>query len=145
MDLNHVRGFGPFIAVIENTVRDPETAKALSKEVKTVTGPRPQSAGRSELRTERTRLGPNLAESFELARAAYPGRLHIYNVATEKLFTITTNQADSEILLIEDGAVYYRVSDRLYKASISDQGIGSAELLATDERIRDAHWAFIKH
>ena len=55
---------------------------------------------------------------------------------------ITTDQADSEILLIEKGVVYYRVSDRLYSAPITATGIGTASLLATDEAIRDAHWAF---
>jgi hypothetical protein len=75
----------------------------------------------------------------------YPGRLDVYNIDTDKLFTITTNQGDSEILLIEDNTVYYRVSNRLYKAPITDGGIGTAALIATDEAIRDAHWAFIKH
>jgi hypothetical protein len=37
------------------------------------------------------------------------------------------------------------VSDRLYKAPITDSGVGAATLMATDEAIRDAHWAFIKH
>ena len=75
----------------------------------------------------------------------YPGRLDVYNIDTEKLCTITTNQGDSEILLIEDNTVYYRVSDRLYKAPITDSGFGAATLIANDEAIRDAHWAFIKH
>lgn len=34
--------------------------------------------------------------------------------------------------------------DRLYSAPITEKGIGAAHLIATDEAIRDAHWAFIK-
>jgi len=32
----------------------------------------------------------------------------------------------------------------LYKAPITDSGIGAPTLIATDEAVRDAHWAFIK-
>jgi hypothetical protein len=75
----------------------------------------------------------------------FPGRLHLYNIETERLDTIVTNQGDSEILLIENDTVYYRVSDRLYSAPITEKGIGAAKLIAKDDLIRDSHWAFIKH
>jgi hypothetical protein len=78
-------------------------------------------------------------------RETYPGILHLYNVATEKYYTITTNQGDSEIILVDNNTVYYRVSDRLYSAAITDSGLDPAKLLATSEIIRDAHWAFYKH
>jgi hypothetical protein len=142
-----MRAFSSMIAATEivakQTPAEPKTAGRA-----TVVTSAPQvreSAGASEWRTQRTRTGPSLAEEFRESPSIYPGRLHIYNIDTEKLFTITTNQGDSEILLIEDNTVYYRVSDRLYKAPITDGGIGAATLMATDEAIRDAHWAFIKH
>jgi len=65
-------------------------------------------------------------------------------IETEKLFPLNTDQADSEVLLVESGLVYYRVLNQLYEASISDRGIGPARLLATDDAILDAHWAFMK-
>jgi hypothetical protein len=71
--------------------------------------------------------------------------LHLYDIDNEKVYTIETHQGDSEVLLIEDGVVYYRASDRLYSAPITALGLGSARLVATDEAIRDAHWSFIKH
>jgi len=37
------------------------------------------------------------------------------------------------------------MSDRLYSAPVTDKGIGVARLVAKDEIIRDAHWAFLKH
>jgi hypothetical protein len=103
-----------------------------------------RSAGSAAWREEESSTGPSMTEAFENSTVVYPGRLDVYNIDTEKLFTIATNQGDSEILLIEDNTVYYRVSDRLYKAPITDRGIGVASLIATDEAIRDAHWAFIK-
>ena len=75
----------------------------------------------------------------------FPGRLHLYDVTNERVYTIATNQGDSEVLLVENNIVYYRVSDRLYSAPVTEKGIGAARLLASNEAIRDAHWAFIKH
>jgi hypothetical protein len=75
----------------------------------------------------------------------YPGRLFLYDANTERLYTIVTHQGDSEILLVEDGTVYYRASDRLYSAPITNLGLGEPKLLAKSDVVRDAHWAFIKH
>jgi hypothetical protein len=103
------------------------------------------SSGKAEWRQENTAGGPNQAAVFEGADLAFSGRLHLYNVDTERLDTITTDQGDSEILLVENGTVYYRVSDRLYSVPISKTGLGEPKLLAKSDVIRDAHWAFLKH
>jgi hypothetical protein len=104
-----------------------------------------QSAGGAEWRRRETNNGPNQEESFKNSTSVFPGRLHLYNIETERLDTIVTNQGDSEILLVENNTVYYRVTDRLYSAPITDEGIGAAALIAKDDLIRDSHWAFIKH
>jgi len=145
-----LREFGSYIAVNEVVKEQLRQAKDAQDSPNQAAGgpPLAESAGRPEWRSKEGRRGPNMAVRFENARnkgTIYPGRLDIYNINTEKLYTITTNQGDSEILLIEDNTVYYRVSNRLYKAPITDSGIGAATLIATDEAIRDAHWAFIKH
>jgi hypothetical protein len=90
-------------------------------------------------------MGPSIAEQFRDSDLVYPGKLHLYDLDSEKVYTIDTKQGDSEVLLVEDGKVYYRASDRLYSAPITNSGIGTARLLATDDAIRDTHWAFIKH
>jgi len=59
-------------------------------------------------------------------------------------YAIRTNQGDREILLVEDGIAYYRVSDRIYSAPIGDAEIGQPTLVAKDELIRDVHSAFFK-
>lgn len=89
-------------------------------------------------------FGPDLAAMSALHGMVLPGRLDLYDVDTEKIFTIVTNQGDSEILLVEGGVVYWRAANRLYSAPITDSGVGARRLLATDEAIRDAHYAFIK-
>jgi hypothetical protein len=142
-----LQAFGTFIAITEErTKKAIVERRAQSPHMVSTSGPEmrdEQSAGRSEWK--RSRSGPDLVERFDDSEAVYPGRLHLYNLATEKLYTITTNQGDSEVLLVEDKIVYYRISDRLYSAAVTDKGIGIGTLVATDEAIRDAHWAFIGH
>jgi hypothetical protein len=89
-------------------------------------------------------MGPDLAARLASHDVVMPGKLDLYDIDTEKMFSITTNQGDSEILLVEGGLVYWRAANHLYSAPITDTGIGVRRLLATDEAIRDAHYAFIK-
>ena len=126
-----LRGFGRYIAVTEARAKSAKNLK---------------SAGSEKWKKGNRKLGPELAGRIEGLQEprVYPGKFHIYDVETEKVFPITTDQADSEILLVENGYVYYRVLNKLYAASISDEGIGMARLLATDDAILDAHWAFMK-
>jgi hypothetical protein len=123
------RGFGKFIAVAEARMRGPQKT---------------ESAGRSEWRTTVSDMGPSIMDRLNDAPVVFPGRLYLYNVDTEHVYPISTNQGDSEVLLIHRDVVYYRVSNRLYSAPIGTDGLAPAKLLATDEAIRDAHWAFIK-
>jgi len=104
-----------------------------------------ESAGRREWRTEDARTGPMMGAIFLVSPFVFPGRLYLYDASTERVYTIATNQGDSEILLVEDGVVYYRASDRLYSATITASGLTPGRLLATSDIIRDAHWTFIKH
>jgi len=88
-------------------------------------------------------MGPTPHPSND--KEVYPGRLYLYDVDTERVFTITTDQGDSEVLLVEDDTVYYRASDRLYSAPITAKGMGPARLVAKGDEVRDSHWAFVKH
>ena len=127
-----LRGFGRYIAVAEKNEMSPKN---------------PKSAGREKWRKGKRTMGPELTERMDNAEdgVVYPGKFHIYDVETERLYPLTTDQADSEVLLVENGVVYYRVLNQLYQAPISDRGIGPARLLGTDDAILDAHWAFMKH
>lgn len=126
----YIRGFGRYLAAIE--VR----AKSVQN---------PRSAGMEKWKAGADRIRPDLKSSVEEMGESYPGKLHLYDVDTERVYSISTNQGDSEVLLVENNTVYYRAADQLFSASITSQGIGPAHLLATDDSIRDAHWAFIKH
>ncbi len=143
-----LQNFGPYITGVETlpkkavdafSRRRPGEAAVTTESRETEVSP-----GRKEWRTKIGKYGPETDESFLDALVLFPGRLHIYNIESQKHFTIHTNQADSEILLIDRSTVYYRISDRLYSAEIKEEGLGEAKLLASDESIRDAHWAFMK-
>jgi hypothetical protein len=124
-----IRGFGHFLAIVEAQPKGGQNTASL---------------GSAEWRKGASRMGPDLAYFLSEFEDVYPGRLHLYDVETERSYMIDTKQADSEILLVENNAIYYRVSDRLYSVPITPTGLGRSRLLATDDLIRDAHWALIK-
>lgn len=91
-------------------------------------------------------MGPDLRSrigGFD-DRRVYPGKLHIYDIETRKLFPLTTNEADGEVLLADLGFIYNRVLNQLFQSPLSDRGIGAPRLLATEDAILDAHWAFLR-
>ena len=125
-----IRGFGHFVAMVERRPRDLQNR---------------ESAGREEWKRRNSETGPDVAGLFEGAKVVFPGKLHLYDVNTERSYTISTNQGDSEILLVENSTVYYRASDRVYSVAIMDAVLGAPHLIATGDAIRDAHWAFLRH
>jgi hypothetical protein len=123
-----VRGFGHFVAMAEVRPKDAQN---------------PESAGSGEWMEGQRKTGLDQAAIFRLAKVVFPGLLHLYDVDTDRSYTISTNQGDSEIVLVENNVVYYRVSDRLYSVPITGNGLGESHLIAKDDAIRDAHWAFL--
>ncbi len=137
--LPSVRSFGKYLVATEIWVKDSlHTANAGEKnwrqtDLKYAADDDPPAPG----------LGPLLQAT--LSNYALLGRIHIVDIDSGQQFTIDAKQADSEVLLIENDLVYYRVADHLYSAKITANGIETAQPMATDDAIRDAHWAFIKH
>ncbi len=68
--------------------------------------------------------------------------LFLYDTKTEKRYTIKTGDIESEVLLIEDDIVYYRVKDKLYRSSIREGRVEEPELLAQDQALMSVYWAF---
>lgn len=122
--------------------REPQGIRAFGKYLAgmeiSFSGP---TAGEKEWRTAPSKTGP---PTRSVDSRSFPGRLLIYDTDAEREFSILTNQGDSEVVLIQDGTVYYRAATRLYSAPITKDGIGQSRLLANSELIRDAHWAFTK-
>jgi len=112
-------------------------------EVQPKTAQNPRSAGQEEWRRSSSEMNAGSWAIEETGRV-YPGNLYIYDVDTERVFPIRTKQGDSEVLLIENGTVYWRAARRLYSAPLTDSGIGEPRLLVNDETILDTHYAFLK-
>lgn len=145
-EFRSLRGFGKYLSIVEAkekrsiAAQHGRTYRSITPEVNKEMGP-----GSEEWRKRESDMGPKMEDVFAEAVVVYPGRLHLYDIETKQMRTIVTNQADSEVLLVENETFYYRVSDRLYAAPIRAKGFGPARLLAKDDVIRDAHWAFLKH
>ncbi len=74
-----------------------------------------------------------------------PGILYFYNPSTKIYFELQTNQADSEVVLIQDNKVIYRVYDELYETDLVEGNhLGEPRLLLKDDRVPDIHWAFYR-
>jgi hypothetical protein len=71
-----------------------------------------------------------------------PGILFLYDVESRRYYQWETHQADSEIILVEGGQVYYRVDDAIYRASIRGKELGKPELVVEDDAVHRIHWAF---
>ncbi len=86
---------------------------------------------------------------FEKENIYCPGVLFLLNLKTFKYIEWKAlengkPQGDSEILLLQDEIVYYRINDKIYKAPIiKGEKLGEAVLLVKDPRVPDIHWAFI--
>jgi hypothetical protein len=89
-----------------------------------------------------TQKRPDTDYWFRVAEKYYPGTLFAIDTATGRTIFLPTNQGDSEILLIRDDVVIYRVSDRLYSSRIQGTTVGAPQLIAQDEAVPDMHWAF---
>jgi hypothetical protein len=136
-----VRGFGPWIATEKFVRRRAIGAQSDPKN-------EPASPG-TEFRQKilnpevREREHVPLDDFFQLVPWYFPGELCLYNIRSRQKYTIQTGQGDSEILLVDDDKVYYRVNDALYMATIGRTAIERAVKIVSDESVQLAHWAFL--
>jgi hypothetical protein len=135
------RAFGHFLAWPESINRAFQEEQIKSNPA-LATG-KVESAGREEWRKTDTKWGLSTEWALDHYSPILPGVLHILGVQTGRTYLISTHQADSEVLLIEDNVVYYRVSDRLYRSEIQGDVLTSSKQIGQSDLIRDAHWAFI--
>lgn len=138
-----MRGFGGWLAgtVVSNNM------KLITNENGAVTGKEifdRVSPGKLERRKKTASTGTNFDKRVDYYNLYYSGILYLLNIDTRAYIEWNTGQGDSEILLVQDEVVYYRVNDKIYKVPIvNGEKLGESELLIQDERVPDIHWAFI--
>mgnify|MGYP004450260663 FL=1 len=98
-----------------------------------------------------SKYGPHYAPTGDyksewVGQAPYSeGDLFLYHVKTHKMIQWNTGHGDSEILMLKDETVYYRVNDKIYKATIlKHKELGDSELIIQNSLIADVHWMFQK-
>ncbi len=142
---NRVRVFGPWIAAIAEQSAllsiPPGRSVITGEELQKLR--RGESPGKSKRQSEEISYKLTVDDLFEDTHSTFPGDLFVHNGLTGASFQIATGQADSEVLLATDTAIFYRVNDELYRAEIRGQGLGSPIKLAGGAEIVQAHWAFL--
>jgi hypothetical protein len=86
---------------------------------------------------------PTADYAWSVSNQYSPGELSVLNARSGKQYTIETHEGDSEVLLVENGTIYYRVNDSIFRAPIGQENVGTPVLMATDPHIPDVHWAFL--
>ena len=71
------------------------------------------------------------------------GLLHVVNPLDNLHFKINTNEPDSEVLLVQNQQVIYRIADKIFASRINGQALTSPELLVQSDEVPAIHWAFI--
>ena len=97
-----------------------------------------------------TKYGPNYAPAWNYKsewqdqKAPYSeGDLFLYHVESQNMIQWNTGHGDSEILMLKDECVYYRVYDKIFKASIiNHKELGEPELVIQNALVGDVHWMF---
>ena len=105
-----------------------------------------ESPGRAGRRQEESGPKPDRRPltdlRFQHSGKYFPGVLFLINTQTGDYFPIRTDQGDSEILLVEGSAVYYRVNNQLLVASLQGKALGPSRVLAEGDAVPEVHWAF---
>jgi hypothetical protein len=101
------------------------------------------SPGRERRQQQPSPHGRPVDSDFQEHRVYAPGILFLFNAETGKSVVVETGEGDSEVLLIDSGDLYYRVNASIYKARLTDAGIGPAQVLVTDAAVFNVHWAFL--
>jgi hypothetical protein len=149
-DARRVRAFGAWITAIAEEpgwistrvgrggtiVRGPQDEKRILEF-------RDKSPGRAKRKAEPIDSGMTVDDLFDGVEAVFPGELLVYNGVSGAKMTISTGQGDSEVLLVTDDAVFYRVNDELYRAPIVHGGLGQPVRIASGGEVVQAHWAFL--
>jgi hypothetical protein len=68
--------------------------------------------------------------------------LLLHNLVDGRQFGLETSRADSEILGVKNGAVFYRIDDAIYKAKIENGWTHDPTLLVKDDNVPHVHWLF---
>ncbi len=117
--------------------------------VTTVENWKPDNAdnpGRTNERNFATTLLPNVREEYSVLEGAnnyIPGTLILDNLESGKRAVLQTNQEDSEVLMIQQDLILYRINDEIFEGQIVGEKVINASLLVKDADVPEIHWTFM--
>ncbi len=147
-----IRGFGSWLAMIRTQLSGvtlPAGQSTVRREDMRVAN---ESPGAEKRRTEEIfppyRLSPagtvdDLFNDMHMRGTFFPGELALLNLDSGVQMKISTGIGDSEVVLVTDDAVYYRVDDVLYRRQITGASLGNPVTVAYGDKIVQVHWAFL--
>jgi hypothetical protein len=140
---SRVRAFGPWVAAIEAVL--PAGGPSGSEVVADRAAKASAEASPGTIKRQAEEIGGKMTvdDLFRQQPDVFPGELLIYSTISGAMFRISTGGGDSEVLLVTDQAVYYRVDDQLFRSDLNAGGPGKPQMLASGEAIIQAHWAFL--
>jgi hypothetical protein len=103
------------------------------------------SPGRENERNSSTDRLPNVQQEYATFSGRWnwkPGILVLQNLADGRKIRIETGQEDSEVLVIQEDAVLYRVNDTIYQAKIAGDQLKDPTIVVKDEDVPEIHWVF---
>ena len=139
-----VPGSKPRIKMIDSWVIGAAASDALGRESPGATERRRYQERYTEERARNHRREGRIATDSVLdwEKVYLPGVLFLIDSGTGRYFEIRTGQGDSEILLVHDDTVYYRINDSIFAAPLQKDSVGPGRVLVRDDFIPDVHWAF---
>lgn len=84
-----------------------------------------------------------LYRSFAARNCRLVGTLVMQDPQSNREISINTGREDSEIVMVDQDTVWYRINDEIWSGVISDSKLAKLRMLAKDSRLVQAHWAFL--
>ena len=78
---------------------------------------------------------------FQSSGTYFPGELFLYNSETGRMYNIHTRQGDSEVLLVANDTLFYRVNDSIFRVRTGVTERGEQTRIVTDQPVAGNHWA----
>lgn len=139
-----VRAFGPWLAAVaEQMAAIPASTTQVDLDPKRNGIEIHHSPGAAMRSKESIDPQTTVEDLFEQSLYYFPGKLLLYNFQTHALIEIDTEQGDSEVLLVDEDRIYYRVNDAVYAAPLAGGTLGKPKKLAEGGDMFQAHWAFL--
>jgi hypothetical protein len=138
-----VRAFGHWLAINEADIKRDITASIIERKLDERESPGRAQRQRVLNPQASTREQASIDTLFADSQVVFAGSARLLDIRTGKRYDLFTGHGDTEVLLIDQATVYYRVNDALVRAQLGRDSIENTVVLLRDDRIPLVHWAFL--